>query len=160
MKKTIAISMIITFLIGCDVNTGFEMVYQKQPVTKAGNTLIYCYRIGWGLDQEAWFLSLNQDICAGLDSSKDICFGIGMQHVFYKQEKDTLYLYSFNLPKIPPSFPLKVKFSKMDLQMFNNYESSSKKNQIQKINFDTITHIIPCPPETPYSPYNIKFKKK
>ena len=83
MKK-IGWILIIFFFIGCKDKLDLGMRYQKVLLAQKGNSSIYCYNVVWAFDSEAYFISSNEELCMGFDSSKDYCYGKGNQLIYYK----------------------------------------------------------------------------
>jgi hypothetical protein len=96
----------------------------------------------------------------GFDSTKDICFGQGVHHIYYEIKNDRLSLYSNYIPPLPIKFPINIKAIRLNLLEANEYEDRLKKGKINKIKFDTIVHKTPCD-AVPFSPINnMKLKER
>ena len=158
--KVICCFILLLFNIGCDNDIGLGVSYQKILITQKADTQIYCYRLNWGLNGEAWYLSSNKEVCMGFDSTKDVCFGQGIHHIYYDTKNDTLSLYSNYIPPLPNKFPINIKAIRLNLLEANEYEDSFTKGKIRKIEFDTIVYKTPCD-AVPFSPVNnMKFKPR
>jgi len=149
----------VTIFVSCgDVNLGMRS--QKYSMLAIGDTTnIYCYHVAWALSSEAYFISLNKDVCMGFDSTKDVCFP-GRPAIYYELKADSLHIYSNFMPLLPEKFPLKLKLTPLNILGVNEYEKKFKNGAIKRIMFDTVLVNIPCKAVPYLTANNMKFVPK
>jgi hypothetical protein len=151
--------LLIAFLLlsGCgELDMGMQ--YQKSTLMKKGDISVNCYSLVWGFDSEAYFISFNNDVCLGFDSTKDYCYGRGNQVIYYKLQQDTLKIYSYgSKPTIPQRTALNISVMNISRDSLNVYETKFKNKEIEMVKFDSLYNL-PCSlANPPINPRNIKF---
>lgn len=141
----IAIMLFGLFLLNsCTNEVHLGMEYQKVLLAQKGNAKIYCYCLLWAFDSEAYYISSNEDVCSGFNSTKDYCFGKGNQVIYYKFENDTLKVYSYGSKStIPKSSSLNVEIINLTYPVLGEYENKFKKKEIEKVYLDSF-YEVPC----------------
>jgi hypothetical protein len=108
----------------------------RQTVSISKNKL-YFYRITKGLSTDACFLSMKEDICVGLKESEDYYFKILDPTIYYKVEKDTLFVYT-SLPANPPGkFGVNVTQVEINSHESQKYQQLFQEGKIQKVEIDS-----------------------
>lgn len=160
MKQIIRIYSILLFF-SCE-NTESGMRYGRILIAQKGDQKVYCYNLVWARDAELTFISKDENVCAGFDSSKDISFGRGLQTIYYAYSNDTLNLYTYGSKPILPSISgFNIKWTNLDLLSIDKYDDMVKKGQLTEAQFDSYVDV-PCGPLSivPIDDYNVKFKPK
>lgn len=99
---------------------------------------LYFYRITKGLSTDACFLSMKEDICMGLKKSEDFYFMVLDPMIYYKIEKDTLFVYT-SLPADPPDkFGFNVVQTKIGSREAEKYEQLFHERKIRKVIIDSM----------------------
>lgn len=109
----------------------------RQTVSISQGNLNF-YRIAKGLSTDAYFLSMKEDICMGLKKSEDYYFMVLDPTIFYKIEKDTLFVYT-SLPANPPDkFGFNVVQIKLSNRESEKYEQLFLEGKIKKVLIDSM----------------------
>ena len=135
------------------------MQYQRQLLAQKNDVKIYCYCLSWARDSEAYFISTNNDVCDGFNSTKDYCYGRGYQTIYYKFYGDTLRIFSNGtVPSIPKQTAFYISVTIIRGDMVAQYEEKFKNKEIEKVTFDSLKNI-PCTvANPPIDLNNLKFK--
>lgn len=160
MKQGLVIFSML-FLFSCE-NSESGMRYNRITVAQKGDKKLYCYSLIWARDAELTFISKEENICTGFDSSKDISFERGLQTIYYSYSNDTLNLFTYgSKPILPRITGFSIKWANLDLLSLDKYDDMVKRGQLQKVQFDHYVDLT-CGPLSivPIESYNIKFKSK
>jgi hypothetical protein len=152
--KTAGLCLALSLMSCGDLDLGAN--YRQSFITKKNGNNIYCYEIEWALDAQMTFIS-TKIVCADLGPDEDICFGKGDIVIYYKIREDTFYIFSNVTPKIPKTFPLVLKVSKLDIQQREDCEREYKSGNLDKVIFDTVFHRLPCNISPDTSEWTMRF---
>ncbi|WP_205513944.1 hypothetical protein [Longitalea arenae] len=81
---------------------------------------------------------MKEDLCVGLKESEDFYFRVLDPTIYYKIEKDTLFVYT-SFPATPPEkFGINVVQVKIESNESEKYEQLFHERRIQKAEIDSI----------------------
>jgi hypothetical protein len=150
MKKSYLISryvltLLVVLLFGKCVDPHLGMHYQRVLLDSHWKAPVYCYLFDWGLDAWCYYISTEENVCAGFDTTRDICIGMGDRVIYYRMERDTLCVYADSGPTIPASFAVPVKYISLGNADWKKYENAYQRKEMNKVQFDNHAIETPCP---------------
>lgn len=135
--KYLIIYIILAAVSSCHSN---ELSLKVGRITAANSSKgsVYFYRIVNGLSTDAYFLSMKNDICKGLNKNEDLYFRALDPLIYYNIETDTLFIYT-NSPIIQPvDFGYIVERKPIPVLEEGRYEKMYRDKIIQKVIIDSI----------------------
>lgn len=165
LTRSFAIVTAALLLSACDID--MTPRYQRFSMGRIGKDTLYCYHLTWGLDADAYYISRKKDVCAGFDTSNDICFGKGQFGFYFKMNGDTVQLLSGpGLVTFPLSLRRWINVPPVDTGSAGNRETTrdgrfvekrfyrdtymdscedaARKHLLQEVAFDTVFYLMAC----------------
>jgi hypothetical protein len=136
MKSYLFVIVSVLFISCGSIDLGLKA--GRITVTESSKGGVYFYRIVNGLSTDAYFLSMKNDLCKGLNKNEDYCFMVLDPIIYYKIKMDTLFVYT-SAPAVPPTkFGFGVEQKTIKVLEWEHYEKMYKENKIQKVIIDSL----------------------
>jgi hypothetical protein len=124
-------------IVSCNSND-LSLKIGRLAVAKSLTGEVYFYRIVNGLSTDAYFLSIKNNICKGLNKNEDYYFMVLDPLIYYKIKMDTLFIYT-GAPAVPPTkFGFVVVQKPIRALEEEYYEKMYKNNEIKKVIIDSL----------------------